>query len=56
MPLTSSSDLPGVAGLRSTVRRAQRTDDEVWSALYDECDVAVITDSNPKPPVTAPLP
>ena len=29
---------------------------EVCKALYDECDVPVITDSNPKPPVTAPLP
>src|SRR3984885_8018494 len=57
MPLTSSSDLLQVKPACNDGPPCPTfPDNDVCSALYDECDVAVITDSNPKPPVTAPLP
>src|ERR1700724_4890866 len=57
MPLTSSSDLPQVyPACNDGPPCPTFPDSEVCKALYDECDVAVTTDSKPKPPVTAPLP
>src|ERR1700732_4186148 len=57
MPLTSSRDLPQVyPACNDGPPCPTFPDKEVCKAVYDECDVAVITDSNPKPPVTTPLP
>src|ERR1700724_1103345 len=57
MPLTSSRDLPQVyPACNDGPPCPTFPDNEVCKALYEECDVAVITDSNPNPPVTTPLP